>query len=224
MIHKSSACDPKRHKPVYHASFPQQTSAIVMSSAFFLTTSTAFGLVALAELGDKTQLVCMTLAARHQPAPVLIGAVSAFAALNLLAVLFGASIAAWLPEWVTAAAVAVLFAVFGWKAWRDAETETIEVVEKSGRSVLLSAFALIFLAELGDKTQLTVAGLAGSQAALPVWIGGTLGLAAISALGVLAGRTVLQCLPTALLQRISGALFLLLATIAAGRVFAALIG
>ena len=148
----------------------------------------------------------MTLAARHPPAPVLIGAVLAFAVLNLLAVLFGASVAAWVPEWATAAIVAVLFAVFGWRAWREADAETVEVEEKSGRSVVLSTFVLIFLAELGDKTQLAVAGLASTQDALPVWVGGTLGLAAISALGVLAGRTVLQRLPMPLLHRVSGCL------------------
>lgn len=191
-------------------------------NTFIITTSTAFGLIALAELGDKTQLVCMTLAARHPPAPVLIGAVLAFATLNLLAVLFGASVAAWVPEWVTATIVAVLFAVFGWRSWREADAETVEVTEKSGRSVLLSTFALIFLAELGDKTQLAVAGLASTEAALPVWVGGTLGLAATSALGVLAGRTVLQRLPMSLLHRISGVLFLLLAAIAGWRAFATL--
>lgn len=193
-------------------------------NTFIITTSTAFGLIALAELGDKTQLVCMTLAARHPPTPVLIGAVLAFATLNLLAVLFGASVAAWVPEWVTAAIVAVLFAVFGWRSWREADAETVEVAEKSGRNVLLSTFALIFLAELGDKTQLAVAGLASTQAALPVWVGGTLGLAATSALGVLAGRTVLQRLPMSLLHRISGVLFLLLAAVAGWRAFATLPG
>jgi putative Ca2+/H+ antiporter (TMEM165/GDT1 family) len=193
-------------------------------SEFFITASTALGLIALAELGDKTQLVCMTLAARHPPAPVLLGAVLAFAVLNGLAVLFGASVAAWLPEWVTAAVVAALFAAFGWRAWRDAGAETVEVVEKSGRSVLLSTFGLIFLAELGDKTQLAVAGLASAQAALPVWVGGTLGLAAVSALGVLAGRTVLQRLPMPLLHRVSGVLFLLLAALAGWRAVAALTG
>jgi putative Ca2+/H+ antiporter (TMEM165/GDT1 family) len=191
---------------------------------FFITTATAFGLIALAELGDKTQLVCMTLAARHPPAPVLGGAVLAFAVLNLLAVLFGASVAAWLPEWVTATAVAILFAAFGVKALRDADGETLEVEEKSGRGVLFSTFGLIFLAELGDKTQLAVAGLASTQSALPVWIGGTLGLAAVSALGVLAGRTVLQRLPMPLLHRVSGALFLLLALLAGWQAIAALTG
>ncbi len=191
---------------------------------FFITASTAFGLVALAEVGDKTQLVCMTLAARHPPAPVLIGAVLAFALLNVLAVLFGASVAAWLPGWITAAIVAVLFAVFGWRSWREGDAETVDVVEKSGRSVLLSTFALIFLAELGDKTQLAVAGLASTQAALPVWIGGTLGLAATSALGVLAGSTVLKRLPMRLLHRASGILFLLLAVAAGWQALALLSG
>lgn len=189
---------------------------------FFVTAFTTLGLVALAELGDKTQLVCMTLAARHPPLPVLSGAVLAFALLNLLAVLFGASVAAWLPEWLTAMIVAVLFAAFGVTALRAAGAEAVEVKEKSGRSVLLSTFVLIFLAELGDKTQLTVAGLASTQAASPVWVGGTLGLAAVSALGVLAGRAVLQRLPLSLLHRISAVLFLLLAVLAGGRTIAVL--
>ncbi|HCK82847.1 MAG TPA: TMEM165/GDT1 family protein [Candidatus Competibacter sp.] len=189
---------------------------------FVLTASTALGLVALAELGDKTQLVCMTLAARHPPMPVLLGAIVAFAILNLLAVSFGAAAAAWLPEWLVAAAVAILFAVFGINALREAGEEAAEIRERDGRSVFLSAFAMIFLAELGDKTQLAVAGLAGTQAALPVWVGGTLALALTSALGVLAGQTVLRRLPLHIVHRVSAALFLLLAAVAAWRAVAAL--
>lgn len=191
-------------------------------SEFFLTASTTFGLIALAELGDKTQLVCMTLALRHPPAPVLIGAVLAFAALNLLAVWFGASLAAWLPAWLIAALVSVLFAVFACRFWRETSADTLDVIEKNGRNVLLSTFGLIFLAELGDKTQLAMAGLASTQAALPVWIGGTLGLALVSALGILAGRTVLRKLALPLLHRISAVLFLLLALLAAWRAATAL--
>ena len=193
-------------------------------SDFFVTASTTLGLVALAELGDKTQLVCMILATRHPPAPVLLGAVAAFAVLNLLAVLFGAAAAAWLPEWLIAASVAILFAVFGMRALREADAEMIEVQEYAGRGMFLSAFTLIFLAELGDKTQLAVAGLAGTQAALPVWVGGTLALALTSALGVLAGQTLLRRLPVHVLHRVSGVLFLVLAAFAAWRAFAAFSG
>lgn len=189
---------------------------------FLVTTSTTLGLVALAELGDKTQLVCMTLAARHPAPPVLLGAVLAFAVLNLLAVLFGAAAAAWLPEWLITAVVAALFAAFGLHALRDAGTETADVQERDGLGVLLSTFVLIFLAELGDKTQLAVAGLAGTHAVLPVWVGGTLALTLTSALGVLAGQTLLRRLPVHLLHRISGGLFLVLAAVAGWRVLAVL--
>ncbi|MDS4019832.1 MAG: TMEM165/GDT1 family protein [Candidatus Competibacter sp.] len=193
-------------------------------SDFLVTVSTTLGLVALAELGDKTQLVCMTLAARHPAPPVLLGAVLAFAVLNLLAVIFGAVAAAWLPEWLVAAGVAVLFAAFGIHALREAGAETVAVEERDGRGILVSTFALIFLAELGDKTQLAVAGLAGTQDALAVWVGGTLALALTSALGVLAGQTLLRRLPLRLLHLVGGALFLLLAALAGWRTFAALAG
>jgi len=189
---------------------------------FLVTASAALGLVALAELGDKTQLVCMILATRHPPAPVLFGAVVAFAALNLLAVLFGAAAAAWLPEWLIAAIVATMFAVFGLRTLREADAEAVEVREHVGRGVFLSAFTLIFLAELGDKTQLAVAGLAGTHPALPVWVGGTLALALTSALGVLAGKTVLRRLPVRVLHRVCGGLFLVLAAVAGWRAIAAL--
>ena len=193
-------------------------------SEFLVTASTTLGLVALAELGDKTQLVCMTLAARHPAPPVLLGAVLAFAVLNLLAVVFGAAVAVWLPEWLVAALVAVLFAAFGVHALRAAGAEAVKVEERDGRSVLLSTFVLIFLAELGDKTQLAVAGLAGTQDPLAVWVGGTLALALTSGLGVLAGQTLLRRLPLHLLHLVSGALFLLLAAVAGWRAVTALAG
>jgi len=71
-------------------------------------TLSTFALIALAEVGDKSQLVCMVLAARHPALPVLAGAVLAFVLLNGLAVLFGAGIAAWVPEVVVAALVALV--------------------------------------------------------------------------------------------------------------------
>lgn len=193
-------------------------------SEFFVTAFTTLGLVGLAELGDKTQLVCMTLAARHPGPPVLLGAVLAFAVLNLLAVIFGAAVAVWLPRWLVAAMVALLFAVFGLHALRAAGAEAVEVEERDGRSVLLSTFVLIFLAELGDKTQLAVAGLASTHDALAVWTGGTLALAGVSALGILAGRTVLRRLPTRVLHLTGGVLFLLLAALAGWQALAALAG
>jgi len=175
-----------------------------------------FSLITLAEIGDKSQLVCMTLAARHRHWPVLLGATLAFMLLNLLAVMFGAGIAAWIPEQVMAAVVALLFGGFGVHALVSAEDGDCEGVEmRPGRGIFVTALLLILVAEFGDKTQIAVAGLAGGLDPLAVWTGATAALVLVSALGVWAGRTLLQRLPLHWLHRAGGVLFLLFAVAAA---------
>jgi putative Ca2+/H+ antiporter (TMEM165/GDT1 family) len=66
---------------------------VIPAESLSVSLST-LALIALAEIGDKSQLVCMTLAARHRHWPVILGATTAFLILNTLAVLFGAGIAA----------------------------------------------------------------------------------------------------------------------------------
>jgi putative Ca2+/H+ antiporter (TMEM165/GDT1 family) len=180
-----------------------------------------FTLIALAEFGDKSQFVCMSLAARHRHWPVILGATLAFLMLNALAVLFGAGMANWVPERITAALVALLFGSFGIHALlMQEDEESAEVVERSGHGIFLTTLLLIFVAEFGDKTQIAVAGLASSLAPLPVWLGATAALVMVSALGVWAGRTLLQRLSLRWLHRISGSLFLLFALLAAWRAVA----
>lgn len=193
---------------------------MILPDLFSVSLST-FTLISLAEIGDKSQLVCMTLAARHRHWPVILGATAAFLILNALAVLFGASVATWVPERLTAGIVAVLFCAFGIHALRNQDDgEMEEVVERSGHSIFFTAFLLILAAEFGDKTQLAVAGLASSFPPLPVYLGATAALVMISALGVWAGRTVLQRLPPSWLHRVSGVVFLLFALLAAWRALA----
>ena len=177
-----------------------------------------FTLVALAEIGDKSQLVCMALAARNRHWPVILGATTALALLNVLAVLFGTAVAAWLPERVIAALVAILFGAFGLHAMRSqVDNRSEEIAERPGHSIFFTTLLLIFLAEFGDKTQIAVAGLASSLPPLPVWLGATIALALVSVLGVWLGRTVLQRLPLHWLHRLSGGIFILFAVIAAWR-------
>jgi Ca2+/H+ antiporter, TMEM165/GDT1 family len=196
-----------------------------LSGPWLTSAGTTFLLVGLAEFGDKSQLVCMTLAARHRGLPVVIGAVLAFAILNLLAVLFGAAVAAWLPEWLVTLAVAVLFAIFGISALRyEEEDEDDKVEEMPGHGIVATTFLLIFLAEFGDKTQLAVAGLGSTSEPAAVWAGATVALATTSALGVFAGRKLLNRLPLLWIHRISGVFFLLLAIIAASRLLWSFLG
>lgn len=189
---------------------------IVSADPVSISFST-FALISLAEIGDKSQLVCMTLAARFRHWPVLIGAAFAFILLNTLAVLFGATVAAWVPERLMAVIVALLFAAFGIHALLHdhAEEDAGQVIEqKTGHSIFITTFVLIVVAEFGDKTQLAVAGLASNLPPLAVWTGASIALILVSALGVWAGRTLLQRLPILWLHRLGGILFLLFALLA----------
>lgn len=183
--------------------------------AWLSSAGATFLLIALAEIGDKSQLVCMTLAARHRGTPVVLGAVAAFAILNLLAVLFGAAVAAWLPEWLVTLAVAMLFAFFGISALRfEAEDDGEDIEEKPGHGIFATTFLMIFLAEFGDKTQIAVAGMGSSADTTATWAGATLALTTTSLLAVLAGRHWLKRLPLHWIHRVSGMFFLLLAALA----------
>ncbi|MCX7093410.1 MAG: TMEM165/GDT1 family protein [Methylobacter sp.] len=189
------------------------------------TAATSFALIAAAEIGDKSQLVCMTLASRHRPLPVLLGAVAAFAFLNTLAVVFGVAIASWLPEHLVAAIVAFLFAAFGIHSLRiESEDENEEIKEKSGHGIFFTTFLLITVAEFGDKTQLAVVALSSTATPIAVWFGSTAALISTSALGILAGRTILQKIPLGLLHKVSGVIFLMLSVFAGYRAYMSYIG
>ncbi|PLY12776.1 MAG: hypothetical protein C0631_16080 [Sedimenticola sp.] len=184
----------------------------------FSVTLSSFSLIALAEIGDKSQLVCMTLATRHRHWPILLGAATAFLILNILAVVFGAGVAAWIPERVTAGLVAILFGIFGvLTLMNEGHEDAGEVVEQPGQGIFLTTLLLLLVAEFGDKTQIAVAGLAGSLPPLPVWIGASAALITVSALGIWAGRTLLQRLPIHWLHRLGGLVFLIFAILAAIR-------
>ena len=192
-----------------------------MSPDAFSASLSAFTLIGLAELGDKSQLVCMTLAARHRHWPVILGATTAFLILNAAAVLFGAGVAGWMPEKLTAGIVAILFGAFGIHALLNREGKASEgPIERPGHGIFFTTLLLILVAEFGDKTQIAVAGMAISMDPLAVWIGATAALIIVSVLGVWAGRTLLQRLPLHWLQRVGGGVFLLFAAVAAWRALA----
>jgi putative Ca2+/H+ antiporter (TMEM165/GDT1 family) len=169
-------------------------------------------LVFLAEIGDKSQIVCMTLAARHRGLPVLMGAVIAFAVLNLLAVIFGVIIAHTIPEIYVVIVVAILFLLFGLQSlFSGQENSNQDKAPKiSSHHLLITAFLMIFIAEFGDKTQIAVAGLSTRYDAAGIWLGATMALVATSGLAVWVGRGLLQLIPVHLIHRLSGIVFILI--------------
>ena len=80
-------------------------------------------------------------------------------------------------------------------------------------------FLMLFLAEMGDKTQLTVAGMTGTLPAASVRVGATLALGATSTLGVLVGHQLLWCIALHRLHQIGGLFFLSFAALALTKVY-----
>ena len=182
-----------------------------MDSTVFFTT---FGIIFLAELGDKTQLTAMALAVRYPWKHVFIGIAVAFATLNLGAVLIGKFLFAFLPLFWIQLVSSALFLVFGVATLRgkgfDPGEEAAEERRFGGRGPAMTAFFMILLAELGDKTQLVTASLAAQHdAPLAVFAGSTLALWSVSLLGIFAGRQLTRIVPLTYIHKAAGCLFLI---------------
>lgn len=169
-----------------------------------------FAIVFPAELPDKTTLASLVLASRYRPLPVWLGAVVAFAAQCALAVTAG-RVLALLPHRVTAGVAAVLFATGAVLALRhhdESEEVAATRAATSGPRIAVTAFTVLFVAEMGDFTQLATASLASRyDAPLSVFLGAWLALCAVSGLAVVAGRAVLRMVPLRAVRLVAAALF-----------------
>ena len=168
---------------------------------------TVFGLVFLAELGDKTQIILLALSAQQRARTVLAGAFSAFFLLNLLAVGVGTFFYHFIPlralQWL-AGGLMVLFGILSILE----KTGGVEEGEEDGKS-FLKVFALILLMELGDKTQLTLVALTARYGTpVSVFIGGTLALWASSLLAVVLGSQLARWIPMDKIHQIAGVIFI----------------
>ncbi len=177
--------------------------------------ASSFSLLFLAEMGDKSQIIAMTLACRYRALPVIVGVLSAFLVLNLLAVGLGQALFEWVPQRLVLFLAGGLFLVFAWRSWLDGAAADDDEPRVAPHGALLTSFLMIFLAELGDKTQLAMVGLAaGTGEPWSVLIGGTLALWSVSLIGILVGGRLLRLIPPAWLHRAAAGLFLLFGLLA----------
>ncbi len=143
----------------------------------------SFVIVAIAELGDKTQIAVISLSAKHKPRSVLMGALLAFALVDGVSALVGGAIAPFIPEFWINLAAGIVFIAFGVYTLLTREAETVTIKER-GKTITTS-FLLISLMELGDKTQFAVIALAADyDAPLQVFIGVMLAFALLTAVAV----------------------------------------
>jgi Ca2+/H+ antiporter, TMEM165/GDT1 family len=154
----------------------------------------ALAVVFVAELGDKTQLVALSLATRYRTVVVLAGIATAFAITNGVSVVVGGLLGAALPT--EAIAVAGALAFFGFAIWTlRADDDDEDAPRVGGRSVYLSIVGAMTIAELGDKTMLATATLAARDSPVLTWFGATLGIIASATVAVLVGRWLGDRLP-----------------------------
>jgi putative Ca2+/H+ antiporter (TMEM165/GDT1 family) len=171
--------------------------------------------VAVAEFGDKTQLLALVLAARfRRPGLILLGILCATVVNHLIAGALGAWIASQVRPSILRLIVAAAF--LGMAVWTlipDRHEERDEPV-RPRFGVFGTTLIAFFLAEMGDKTQIATAALAARyQTLLPVVAGSALGMLAMDALAILLGEVAAQRLPLKLIRAIAAAIFLLLAVV-----------
>ncbi len=180
-----------------------------MDWPLFLST---FGIIFLAELPDKTFFATLLLAARLSPFPVFLGACGAFAIQCVIAVAAGSAIGL-LPARlvrVLAGSAFVIMAVLLWIKREDAEERGPEdgAGRRFGRAAA-AAFAVVFVAEWGDLTQIASAALAAKyREPGTILASATLALWAAAGLAVAAGHRVKGRFHPAALQKFAAAVFL----------------
>ncbi len=170
---------------------------------------TTFGLIALAELGDKTQLTVIALSAGYDRVKVFAGVILAFTLVTGLGVLVGDGLLQLVNPALVRIIAGLLFVVFGiWillsKTSCDANDSLLL------RNPLISTFSMIALAEMGDKTQLSAITLSAKyDSPYLVFTGAVLALALISLLGVLLGKKLCEIVPLSKIRVGAGAMFIL---------------
>lgn len=156
----------------------------------------AFAVVLLAEMGDKSQLVALSLASRFSPWVTLAAVASASIVLHGLAVTVGVTLAQAISASTRALIAGSLFLAYAawtlWRALRDARPPEHEDGEKMiqvapRRSVFIAIALAFFISEFGDKTQLAVATLATTRNAFFTWVGAVLGMAVADGVAIAAG-------------------------------------
>jgi putative Ca2+/H+ antiporter (TMEM165/GDT1 family) len=178
----------------------------VFVDAFLL----AFGVVFVAELGDKSQLMALAFASRYRAITVLVAISLATLLVHAVSVLIGRVFAFALPTNVIQVVAGLAFFVFA--AW-TLRGDTLSVADedrarRGGRWALLTIGTAFFLAELGDKTMLATITLATTEEPIGTWLGSTAGMVAADAIAIGIGALLGARLPERAIKIFAAVAFL----------------
>jgi Ca2+/H+ antiporter, TMEM165/GDT1 family len=168
------------------------------------------GVVALGEMGDKTQLLALLLAARFRaPRPIIAGIFVATLVNHLMAAALGAWLTKWIdPHWLRWGLGASFIAVAAWMLVPDRVDGEAQGRETQRLGIFGLTVIAFFLAEMGDKTQIATVMLAARYDALfTVTAGTTLGMMLANVPAVLLGERAVKFVPIEWVHRIAAAVF-----------------
>lgn len=177
-----------------------------------LLVGISFAIVAGAELGDKTQLMTISLASKYHYKPVFWGIFLGMGLVTVIGVGVGVVLYNFIPVFYVKIIAASIFIIFGLYSLYSEEKEEEEEVDKD--KVFHTSFLLSVVAEFGDKTQLVVIGLtARYQQPLPVLIGALAGLGVIIAMGVFLGTKISEFIEQEKIELFAALAFIILGII-----------
>lgn len=182
-----------------------------------ITVSSAFFMILLAELGDKTQLTVISLSCSYPTIHVFIGSMLGFLFVDGISIILGASLTSFIPITLITLASGVIFIAFGLMTLYSKKAEE-DRYKASGRSPLLSSFSLIALGELGDKTQIASIALAAERGWDSVLVGVMMAFVILVSLGCVFGSKVLSRFPKRTLRIGTAFLFIILGIVSVASV------
>ena len=171
----------------------------------------SFGIIFIAELGDKSQLMALAFASRYRAATVLVAVTVATLLVHAGSVLVGVTFALTLPTSVIKVAAGLAFLGFAVWTLRGDELGAADTdrAKRSGGMALLTIGTAFFLAELGDKTMLATITLATTEEPWGTWLGSTAGMVAADAIAIGIGALLGTGLPERAVQWFAAAAFVL---------------
>ncbi len=184
-----------------------------------IAVSSAFFLIILAEMGDKTQLTTVMLAARYRaPGRIFLGSFLGEISVSLVGIVIGTAVSSLIPIALIgkiSGGIFILFGLFSLLSREDDEEAESKGKEGSASKMgVIAAFSLVAVAELGDKTQLAVIALVVEYGSpVSVALGAIGGFAVTSLTGVVLGKSLSHFVSTRLVQKIAAIAFIAIGVI-----------
>ena len=181
----------------------------------------------IAEMGDKTQLMLVAMTSKFKLKDILLGTGVAILVLNGLAVLAGGLVSTVVPTWLIRLIAGAAFLFFAATTLKGDDDEEENVKDRKIKFAPLSVFCTFFVAELGDKTQLTAITFGaneGLSAAVVVWLACSLGLFAADVIGFLIGYLLKSKAPEGILNTVAFFIFSIFGILTLRQGFGLLLG